>query len=137
MGGAQGSTGGWRPWEFLLLVFPVGAVLLAADEIGDRAPGERASAWGWFLVTAAVAVVAGGWSGARSSLGVVDTATRRRSTMLATYTALVGVAVFGLVGGLPRVVAMGVASSFLLGWVIARAVRVLRQRPRVATDRSS
>jgi hypothetical protein len=136
VGGAQGSTRGWRPWEFLLLVFPVGAVLLAADEIGDRAPGERASAWAWFLATAAVAVVAGGWSGARSSLGVVDTATRRRSTILATYTALVGVAAGGLVGGgLPPVVAMGVASSFLLGWVIVRAVRVLRLR--VATDRPS
>jgi hypothetical protein len=45
--------------------------------------------------------------------------------------------VFGLVGGLPRVVALGVASSVLLGWVIARAVRVLRQRLHVATDRSS
>jgi uncharacterized protein with ACT and thioredoxin-like domain len=55
--------------------------------------------------------------------------------MLATYSALVGVAVFGLVGGLPRVVVMGVASSFLLGGVITCAVRVLRQRLRVATDR--
>jgi hypothetical protein len=129
VGGAQGSTRGWRPREFVLLVFSVGAVLIAADEIGDRDPGERASAWGWFLATAAVAVVAGGRSGARSSLGVIDTATRRRSTMLATFTALVGVAVGGLIGGLPRVVVMGVASSFLLGWVIVRAVRVLRQRP--------
>jgi hypothetical protein len=50
--------------------------------------------------------------------------------------ALVGVAAGGLVGGgLPPVVAMGVASSFLLGWVIVRAVRVLRLR--VATDRPS
>jgi hypothetical protein len=128
VGCTQGSTHGWRPWEFLLLVAPVGAVLLAADEIGDRVPRERANAWGWILATAAVGVVAGGWSGARSSLGVVDTATRRLSTMLATYTALVGVAVGSLIGGLPRVVVMGVASSFLLGWVIVRAVRVLRER---------
>ncbi len=125
----QGSTRGWRPWELLILVLPVGAVLLAADEISDRAPGQRASAWGWFLVTAAVGVIAGGRSGARSSLGVVHTATRRLNTILATFTALVGGALGSLVHGLPRLVAMGVASGFLLGWAIVRAVRVFRQPP--------
>lgn len=129
MARTQRSTRGWRPWELILLVFPAGAVLLAADEIGNRAPADRAGAWVWFVVLSAIGVVAGGWSGARSPLGEVDPATRRLSTMLATFTALIGVVVFSFVGGLPRVVVLGVASGFLLGWVIVRAYRAVGHRP--------
>jgi hypothetical protein len=123
----KASTHGWRPREFLLLVFPVAAVLLAADEIGSRAPGGRAGAWAWFVVMSAIGTIGGGWSGARSSLGELDAATRRLSTMLATYTALIGVVAASFVGGLPRVLVMGVVSGFLLSWVIARAFRALGQ----------
>jgi hypothetical protein len=122
------STRGWRPLELLLLLFPAGAVLMAADEIGNWAPGERAGAWAWFVAISAVGVVAGAWSGARSPLEV-DAATRRLGTMLATFTALIGVVVFSFVGGLPRVVVMGVASGFLLAWVVVRAYRAAGHRP--------
>jgi hypothetical protein len=119
----RASTRGWRPREFLLLVFPVAAVLLAAEEVGSRAPGERAGAWAWFVALSGIGMFGGGWSGARSSLGEVDAARRQLSTMLA----LIGVVAASLVGGLPRVVVMGIVSGFLLAWVIARAYRALGQ----------
>jgi hypothetical protein len=129
MARAQASARGWRRLELVLLVFPVGAVLLAADEIGNRAPGERAGAWAWFLVMSAIGIFAGAWSGGRSWLGEVDAATRRSGTMLATFTALIGVVAFSFIGGLPKVVAMGVASGFLLAWVVVRAYRAAGHRP--------
>lgn len=124
MAPSEASTGGWRSRELVLLVFPILAVLLAADEIGDRPAGDRASAWGWFLGVSAVAAVAGARYGAQSSRPV-DRAARRRSTRLAITAALLGGAVFQLVGVLPRVVAMGVVSAFLLTTVIVRAYRAL------------
>jgi hypothetical protein len=125
MARSETSTPGWRPRELVLLVFPILAVLFAADEIGDRPSGDRASAWGWFLGVSAVAAVAGARYGARSSLRPVDRAARRLSTSLAITAALLGGAVFQLVGGLPRVVAMEVFSAFLLTTVIVRAYRAL------------
>jgi hypothetical protein len=59
MARTDASTPGWRRREFILLVFPVLAVLAAAGEIGDRPSGDRASAWGWFLGASAVAAVGG------------------------------------------------------------------------------
>ncbi|MGH8833964.1 MAG: hypothetical protein ACRDWG_03040 [Actinomycetes bacterium] len=73
----------------------------------------------------AVAAVVGAGYGARSSLRPVDRAARRLSTSLAITAALLGGAVFQFVGDLPRVVAMGVFSAFLLTTVIVRAYRAL------------
>jgi hypothetical protein len=128
MARSEASTGGWRPRELVVLVFPFLAVLFAADEIGSRPSGDRASAWGWFLGVSAVAAVVGARYGARSSLRPVDLAARRRSTCLAITAALLGGVVFQFVGGLPRVVAMGVFSAFLLTTVIVRAYRALAAR---------
>jgi hypothetical protein len=122
---AEAPTHGWRSRELFLLVGPVGAVLLAADEIGELAAGDRAEAWAWFVALSAIGMVVGGWSGARSPLGV-SPAARRRSTVLATYTALIGVVVAGFLGGLTRAMIMGVAGGLLLAWVIVRVFRVLR-----------
>ena len=124
MASSEASTGGWRSRELVLLVFPILAVLFAADEIGDRASGDRASAWGWFLGVSAVAAVVGARYGARSSRPV-DRAASRRSTCLAITAALLGGVVFSFVGGLPRVVALGVFSAFLLTAVIGRGCRAL------------
>jgi hypothetical protein len=128
MARTEASTPGWRRRELILLVFPVLAVLAAADEIGNRPSGDRASAWGWFLGASAVAAVVGARYGARSSLRPVDPAARRLSTRLAITAALLGGAVFQFIGGLPRVMALGVFSAFLLTTVIVRAYRVLAAR---------
>jgi hypothetical protein len=123
MARSQASTPGWRPRELSLLVFPVIAVLLAAAAIGDRPPEDRGGAWAWFVAASAVGAIVGALYGARSSLGEVDSAARQLSTTLATTVALIGVVVFSLVGGLPRVVAMGIISAFILAAVVVRAYR--------------
>jgi hypothetical protein len=58
----------------------------------------------------------------------VDPAARRLSTRLAITAALLGGAVFQVIGGMPRVVALGVFSAFLLTTVIVRAYRALLMR---------
>jgi hypothetical protein len=128
MARTDASTPGWRRRELILLVFPVLAVLAAAGEIGDRPSVDRASAWGWFLGASAVAAVVGARYGARSSLRPVDPVARRLSTRLAITAALLGGVVFQFIGGLPRVITLGVFSAFLLTTVIVRAYRVLAAR---------
>jgi hypothetical protein len=125
----QASTRPWRPREGLLLVFALGAVLAAADAIGEWAPGERAGAWVRFAAVSAVGVVVGGLYGARSSLGAVDPAKRRLSTSLATSAALIGVVVVGWIGVQARALAMGILGGFFLAWVTVRAWRALGHRP--------
>ena len=104
----QAWTRAWRPRESLLLVFPIGAVLAAADAIGEWAPGERAGAWVRFAAVSAVGVIVGGLYGARSSLREVDRATRRLSTSLATSAALLGVVVSAWIGVQARALIMGI-----------------------------
>ena len=128
MARTDASTPGWRRRELILLVFPVLAVLAAAGEIGDRPSVDRASAWGWFLGASAVAAVVGARYGARSSLRPVDPVARRLSTRLAITAALLGGVVFQFIGGLPRVITLGVFSAFLLTTVIVCAYRVLAAR---------
>lgn len=101
----------------------LGAVLAAADAIGEWAPGERAGAWVRFAAVAAVGVIVGGLYGARSSLGEVDPATRRLSASLATSAALIGVVVSGWIGVQARALIMGVLGGFFLSWVLVRAWR--------------
>jgi hypothetical protein len=125
----QASTRAWRPREGLLLVFALGAVLAAADAIGDWPPGQRAGAWVRFAAVSAVGVVVGGLYGARSSLGAVDPARRRLSTSLATSAALIGVVVVGWIGVQARALAMGILGGFFLAWVTVRAWRALGHRP--------
>jgi hypothetical protein len=125
----QASTRAWRPRESLLLVVPLGAVLAAADAIGDSAPGERTGAWVRFAAVSAVGVIVGGLYGARSSLGAVDPAKRRRSTSLATSAALIGVVVVGWIGVQARALTMGMLGGFFLAWVTVRAWRALKHRP--------
>jgi hypothetical protein len=124
----QAPTRAWRPRESLLLVFPLGAVLAAADAIGEWAPGERAGAWVRFAAVSAVGVIVGGLYGARSSLGEVDPGTRRLSTSLATSAALIGVVVSAWIGVQARALTMGVLGGFFLAWVTVRAWRVLGHR---------
>jgi len=110
-------------------VLPVGAVLLAVDEIGNRAAEQRGAAWAWFVAVSAAGVIGGARSGARSRLAEVDRATRRKSTTQAMLAALAGVTVFRFVGGLPRLAVLGFASGFILGSVVVRAYRALSNRP--------
>jgi hypothetical protein len=124
----QATTRAWDPRESLLLVVPLGAVLAAADAIGDWALGERAGAWVRFAAVSAVGAIVGGLYGARSSLGAVDPATRRLSTSLATSAALVGVVVAGWIGVQARALTMGVFGGFFLAWVTVRAWRALEHR---------
>lgn len=126
---AQAPTRGWRSRELFLLVFPVVAVLLAADAIGGRPSAERTSAWLWFAAASGVAAIVGTLYGARSALREGDPAARRLSTGLATTAALIGVVVFRFVGGLPRVVTLGIVSAFILSAVIVRACRALIAHP--------
>jgi hypothetical protein len=58
----------------------------------------------------------------------VDPVARRLSTKLAITAALLGGVVFQFIGGLPRVITLGVFSAFLLTTVIVRAYRVLAAR---------
>jgi cation transport ATPase len=129
MARSRASTRGWRPRELSLLVFPVIAVLMAVAEIGDRPPEDRGVAWAWFVAASAAAAIAGARYGARSSLRGVDSAARRLGTMLATSVAFfIGVVVFSFVGGMPRVVALGIVSAFILAGVVVRAYRALGAR---------
>jgi hypothetical protein len=58
----------------------------------------------------------------------VDPVARRLSTRLAITAALLGGVVFQFIGGLPRVITLGVFSALLLTTVIVRAYRVLAAR---------